>query len=87
MEKTVEINENSLFMKDLEMLKTAPGDFISELPEMSPGQFQESMADFSLGGSNLLEQLGLFMKNDEEEEEEGNPSSVKTNDVEEGEID
>ncbi|BAF22816.1 Os08g0127300, partial [Oryza sativa Japonica Group] len=38
-------------------------------------------------GSNPLEQLGLYMKNDDEEDEEGESADEPTIDVEEGEID
>lgn len=90
MEKTVEINENSLFLKDLEMLRTAPSDHI-------PGCAIDTNLDcsnqeidcFRLDGSNPLEQLGLFIKADDDEEceEEDAPSIVPVKDVEEGEID
>ncbi|KAJ9140202.1 hypothetical protein P3X46_030878 [Hevea brasiliensis] len=82
MEKTVEINENSQLMEDLEMLRTAHDEELSSLVE-------ETSPDFILQGScNPLEQLGLYMKNDEEEEVEP-PQNVSEldKDVEEGEID
>ncbi|KAK8940276.1 Transcription factor GTE8 [Platanthera guangdongensis] len=90
MEKTVEINENSLFLKDLEMLRTAPSDHI-------PGSTVDANLDcsnqaidcFRLDGCNPLEQLGLFIKADDDEEcdEDVGRSIVPANDVEEGEID
>jgi hypothetical protein len=86
MEKTVEINDNSRFLKDLEMLRTAPADQLpSSVDETSPDHSQDGLGGFKFGGSNPLEQLGLFMKEDEEEEVE--PPSNPVNDVEEGEID
>ncbi|CAL1389047.1 unnamed protein product [Linum trigynum] len=71
MEKTVEINENSQFMEDLEMLRTTNDEevpsFMEETlsPERNP---LNALGSFNLR-SNPLEQLGLFMKDDEEEEE------------------
>jgi hypothetical protein len=46
------------------------------------------LGGFKFGACNPLEQLGLFMK-DDEEEEEGEPLNVLNplNEVEEGEID
>ncbi|KAJ7974758.1 Transcription factor like [Quillaja saponaria] len=86
MEKTVEINENSLFLEDLEMLRAAPAEPLpSSVDETSPEHSQDGLGSFKFGGSNPLEQLGLYMKVDEEEEE-GEPSNP-VNDVEEGEID
>lgn len=89
MEKTVEINENSRFLQDLEMLRTAPIEHLpSSVDETSPDDSQDGLGGFNFGGSNPLEQLGLYMK-DDEEEEEGEPPIVPNpvNDVEEGEID
>ncbi|KAK8948317.1 Transcription factor GTE8 [Platanthera guangdongensis] len=89
MEKTVEINEGSLFLKDLEMLRNAPAEPIpGSSNEGIPDCSNEGMDDFKLGGSNPLEQLGLYMKVDDDDEEEfcdGGQSRVP--DVEEGEID
>lgn len=88
-EKTVEINENSRFLKDLEMLRTAPAEQLpSCVDEISPDHSQDGLGGFKFGGSNPLEQLGLYMKVDEEEEE-GEPPIVPDtiNDIEEGEID
>lgn len=91
MEKTVEINENSRFLEDLEMLRTVPPEQLlpSSVDETSPDHSQDAFGSFKFGGSNPLEQLGLYMKMDDDEEE-GEPPSIlnaKTNDVEEGEID
>ncbi|XP_041007235.1 transcription factor GTE8-like [Juglans microcarpa x Juglans regia] len=86
MEKTVEINDNSLFLEDLEMLRSGPAEQLpSSVDETSPDHSQDGLGSFKFGGSNPLEQLGLFMKVDEEEEVE--PPSNPVNDVEEGEID
>eukprot|EP01018_Ginkgo_biloba_P013705 Gb_30202 [translate_table: standard] len=89
MEKTVEIDENSQILKDLEMLRSSQLDHLSSGDETSPIHSQDGLAPFTLQGRNPLEQLGLFMKMDEEEEEEeANPDCVGGNgDVEEGEID
>ncbi|PSR87504.1 Transcription factor like [Actinidia chinensis var. chinensis] len=89
MEKTVEINENSRFLEDLEMLSAAPPEQLpSSGDETSPDHSQDGLGSFKVGGSNPLEQLGLYMKADEEEEEgdlPGIPNVV--DDVEDGEID
>ncbi|KAF8378140.1 hypothetical protein HHK36_029477 [Tetracentron sinense] len=91
MEKTVEINETSKFLKDLEMLRSAPAEHLpSSVDEASPDHSQDVMGGFNVRiSSNPLEQLGLYMKMDDEEEEEGEPQSLAdpVNDVEEGEID
>ncbi|XP_077211915.1 transcription factor GTE10-like [Tasmannia lanceolata] len=89
MEKTVEINENCQFLKDLEMLGSVPAEHLpSSVDETSPDHCQDDMG-FKLIGSNPLEQLGLYMKVDEEEDEECEPHSAPINDSapEEGEID
>ncbi|RWR83791.1 transcription factor GTE10-like protein [Cinnamomum micranthum f. kanehirae] len=90
MEKTVEINYNCEFLKDLEMLSSAPTEHVlSSVDEMSPDNSQDGLGSFKLRGSNPLEQLGLYMKVDYEEEEEGDADAKgpQLNDVEEGEID
>ncbi|XP_068345794.1 transcription factor GTE8-like [Pyrus communis] len=96
-EKTVEINENSRFLKDLEMLRTAPAEQLpSSVDETSPDHSQDGLGGFNFGGSNPLEQLGLYMKDDDEEEDAEpvsvppstvNASPSPVNDIEEGEID
>ncbi|GFZ19112.1 bromodomain and extraterminal domain protein 9 [Actinidia rufa] len=89
MEKTVEINENSRFLEDLEMLSAAPPEQLpSSGDETSPDNSQDGLGSFKFGGSNPLEQLGLYMKADEEEEE-GDPPGIPNvvDDVEDGEID
>lgn len=89
MEKTVEINETSRFLEDLEMLRAVPAEQLpNSMDETSPDPTQDGFGNFSFGGSNPLEQLGLYMKEDEEEEE-GEPPSVPNavDDIEEGQID
>ncbi|KAL3617549.1 hypothetical protein CASFOL_037870 [Castilleja foliolosa] len=93
MEKTVEINESSQFMEDLEMFRSAPDEPLlqSFIETASPENSQNGLGSFKFqANSNPLEQLGLYMKNDdEEEEEEVEPQSNldASNDPEEGEID
>lgn len=92
MEKTVEINENSQFLKDLEMLRGAPIEQLpSSVDETSPDHSPDGMGGFKLGGSNPLEQLGLYIKADDDDDDEDidilpakGPPGL---DVEEGEID
>ncbi|KAJ7945737.1 Transcription factor like [Quillaja saponaria] len=93
MEKTVEINENSQFLEDLEMLRTVNEEHLpSFAEEISPDHPQNGLGSFKLqGSSNPLEQLGLYMKVDEDDEEEEvgpppKPASEPQNDVEDGEI-
>ena len=83
MERTVEIND-SLHLKDLEMLGASTAEHIvSSVDETSPERSQ----GYQPGSVNpLLEQLGLFMKVDDEEDDE-EPSSVPgVKEAEEGEI-
>ncbi|XP_057516358.1 transcription factor GTE10-like isoform X2 [Amaranthus tricolor] len=94
MEKTVDINENSQFMEDLEMLSGAPADNMSSfMGDTSPNDSENGgLGSFRFrGNSNPLEQLGLYRKDDDEEEEEvetpHNPPDAAANDIEEGEID
>lgn len=89
MEKTVEIND-SRFLQDLEMLRTAPVEQLpSSVDETSPDHSEDGLGGFKFGGSNPLEQLGLYMKVDQDdEEEEGGPVVPNpVDDIEEGEID
>ncbi|XP_074567881.1 transcription factor GTE9-like [Curcuma longa] len=83
-EKTVEINDCRI-LKDLEMLGTATAE---EMPisdkENNSGYSLDDIGGFKLGGGNPLEQLGLFMKADDEEEEEC--ENMPLHDAEEGEI-
>ncbi|KAF6161373.1 hypothetical protein GIB67_009252 [Kingdonia uniflora] len=76
MEKTVEINENFQFLEDFEKLNSAPIPHIPAVDDASPDRSQDVLASFNLRGSNPLEQLGLYMRTDEDEEEEVEPSSV-----------
>ncbi|XP_021287282.1 transcription factor GTE10-like isoform X4 [Herrania umbratica] len=91
MEKTVDINENSQFMEDFEMLRTSNEEHLPNfMEETSPSHSQNGLGSFKLQGrSNPLEQLGLYMKADDEDEEDEPPQSAPEplNDVEEGEID
>ncbi|XWS32669.1 hypothetical protein CRYUN_Cryun22dG0009700 [Craigia yunnanensis] len=64
MEKTVEIDENSRFLEDLKMLRAAPA---SSVDETSPDHSQDGLGSFKFGSSNPLEQLGLYMEDEEEE--------------------
>ncbi|VVA96026.1 unnamed protein product [Arabis nemorensis] len=79
MEKSVEINENSRFLKDLELLKTVSTDHLTSKREDDDG-----LGVLGFGGSNALEQLGLFMKQDEDEDE---ADPLASPEIEEGEID
>ncbi|XP_052874839.1 transcription factor GTE8-like isoform X2 [Gossypium arboreum] len=90
MEKTVDINENSQFMEDLEMLTTTNDETLPDfMDETSPSHSQNELGSFKLRGvSNPLEQLGLYMKPDDDDEDEPPQSAPEpVNDVEEGEID
>lgn len=74
MEKTVEI-ENSQFMEDLEMFRAVDDERVPNFTEeTSPEHSQNELVrlgSFKLqGSSNPLEQLGLFMKADDDIEEE-----------------
>ncbi|XP_071734170.1 transcription factor GTE9-like [Rutidosis leptorrhynchoides] len=83
MEKMVEINDNSQFLEDLEMLTVAPAEPLQNFTDES------SVDGFNFTGKgNPLEQLGLYMKDDDEEEEDDPQGApVTVNDPEEGEID
>lgn len=89
MEKTVDINENSQFLEDLEMLSAVQGEHLPSFKEETTPDDLQRLGSFNLPG-NPLEQLGLYMKvDDEDEDEEPPPQSAAgpSNDVEEGEID
>ncbi|XP_076906834.1 transcription factor GTE10-like [Bidens hawaiensis] len=78
MEKNVEINDSSRFLEDLEMLSVAPTDPL--IDENSVDGYQDPLGSFDMNRKgNPLERLGLYMKNDDEDEEDG--------DSEEGEFD
>lgn len=98
MEKTVELDENTQLLKDLEMLRSSQPDHIpSSVDETCSVQSQDGLAPFALQGRNCLEQFGLFMRNEDEEEEEATAGGIATGnaggiaagngDAEEGEID
>lgn len=100
MEKTVDINENSQFMEDLEMLRVAEGEDLPNFLEEteSPDRSENHLGSFKLqNSSNPLEQLGLYMKVDDEDEDEESelpeslpvppPPPPPPNDAEDGEID
>lgn len=96
MEKTVDINENSQFMEDLEMLGVPHGEDLPNFLEeaKSPDCSEDHLGSFKLqNSSNPLEQLGLYMKVDDEDEDEeseqpeSHPVLPPPNDVEDGEID
>lgn len=88
----MDINENSQFMEDLEMFRAVPDEHLqSFIDEASPENVDNVLGSFKFpANSNPLEQLGLYMKNDEDEEEEVQPPksiAQESNDTEEGEID
>ncbi|XP_061359791.1 transcription factor GTE10-like [Gastrolobium bilobum] len=88
MEKTVDINESSQFLEDLEMLSAVGDEHTPSFKEETSPEHSQNGLSFKLQG-NPLEQLGLYMKVDDEDEEEEPPQSAAgpSNDVEEGEID
>ncbi|CAO2827033.1 unnamed protein product [Amaranthus hypochondriacus] len=91
MEKTVDINEDCRFMADLELLSSTPADNLTTFTTSPNNSQNGGMGSFRFrGNSNPLEQLGLYMKNDDEDEDEvdapHNPPDSAP-DVEEGEID
>lgn len=75
------------------MLRAAPDEQLpsSVNDESSPDHSQDGLGSFKFVGANPLEQLGLYMKKDDVEEDEGEPQPPSVpnpvNDVEEGEID
>ncbi|KAK9988619.1 hypothetical protein SO802_028858 [Lithocarpus litseifolius] len=91
MEKTVEINENSHFLEDLEMLRASHNEDAPSFREETISDMSQGVYNFKLQGNNPLEQFGLYMKvDDEDDEEEVEPpksAPEPTDDVEEGEID
>ncbi|XP_028778535.1 transcription factor GTE8 isoform X2 [Neltuma alba] len=88
-EKSVDVVESSRVLKDLELLRAAPAEQQpSSVDETSPDHSQDGLGSFKFGSNNPLEQLGLYMKVDDEEEFGEPPSTPHpVNDVEEGEID
>ncbi|KAL1363747.1 hypothetical protein HN51_011940 [Arachis hypogaea] len=76
MEKTVDINEGSQFLEDLELLSAVQGEqFPSYIEEASPDPLQSRLGSFKLQG-NPLEQLGLYMKDDDEDLDEELPQGA-----------
>lgn len=72
------------------MLRAAPTEQLpSSVDETSPDHSQDGLGSFKFIGNNPLEQLGLFIKADEEDEEIEPPNYISNSikDVEEGEID
>ncbi|MFS7951242.1 putative chromatin remodeler Bromodomain family [Helianthus anomalus] len=72
MEKMVDINDNSQFLEDLEMLSVGPTEPLQSLiDENNADGFQDPLGSFNLNGKgNPLEQLGLYMKDDDEEDDD-----------------
>ncbi|KAK1427710.1 hypothetical protein QVD17_16403 [Tagetes erecta] len=66
MEKMAGINDNSGFLEDLELLSVAPTEPIQN----SIDCYEDLLGSFNINPErNPLERLGLFMKNDDEDEE------------------
>ncbi|THU57332.1 hypothetical protein C4D60_Mb03t02390 [Musa balbisiana] len=88
MEKTAEIDDYRLVLKDLEILTRIPaGRIPMSLNQKCPVHyFLDDVEGFRFGGSNPMEQLGSFMKVGDEGEEEGKTKRTPPSDVEEGEI-
>lgn len=83
----MEINEDSRILKDLEMLQSVTN---AGLPmyfdNKCSGNGLDVFGGFCAAGSNPLEKLGLFIKVDDEDDEEGESNGALVNDAEEGEI-
>ncbi|KAJ7567692.1 hypothetical protein O6H91_01G002400 [Diphasiastrum complanatum] len=96
MERTVEFNQEIELSKDLEILGNVPLEQISSSGgEVSPASSPDGLPAFGFRSGNPLEQLGLFMKDDYEDdyEKQGDGEvadaeiAYESGDVEEGEID
>lgn len=94
MEKMVDINDNSRFLEDLEMLSVAPSEPLQNLIDETSGDSRlDPLGSFNFSGKgNPLEQLGLYMKDDYggEDDEDIVPRAapaVRDDYPEEGEID
>ncbi|KAK1436732.1 hypothetical protein QVD17_02514 [Tagetes erecta] len=91
MEKMVDINDNSQFLEDLELLSVGPTEPLQSLiDENTTDCYQDPLGSFNLNGKgNPLEQLGLYMKDDDDEDEDGEPGTgpAMADDHEEVEID
>ncbi|EHA8586188.1 transcription factor GTE9 [Cocos nucifera] len=84
MEKTVDI-DNSHLVKDLEDLGYPQPGHCLDMPDEMVVNFMDAF-ELQSGLANPLEQLGLFMKNDMDEEVDNWISATDNGDVEEGEI-
>ncbi|RZR85963.1 hypothetical protein BHM03_00013050 [Ensete ventricosum] len=70
MEKTVEIDDYHLVLKDLEFLTRIPATIMPmSLNEKCTSHSLDDVEGFRFGGSNRMEQLGLFLKVYDEEDE------------------
>ncbi|CAN8251793.1 unnamed protein product [Cochlearia groenlandica] len=90
MEKTVEISEGWRFMEDLELLRVAGGerDQLPGFMEESTKYSEEFLVSFKMeGNSNPLEQLGLYMKMDEDEDNEEDQPHFSQGEVDEHSLD
>ncbi|KAJ7534193.1 hypothetical protein O6H91_13G083500 [Diphasiastrum complanatum] len=95
MERTVEFNQEIELSKDLDILGSAPEQHSSSGGEVSPASSPDGLPAFGFRSGNPLEQLGLFMKVDYEDdyEKQGDGEvadgeiAYESGDVEEGEID
>ncbi|KAL9691780.1 hypothetical protein QQ045_012206 [Rhodiola kirilowii] len=77
MEKTVEINENARILHDLEMLRVVPIEqLLNSDVKTSPEHADGGLGGFNFGGNNPLEQLGLYMKQEDDDEEPAEVSAV-----------
>ena len=84
MEKTVDV-DNSHLVKVLEDLGYPQPGHCLDMPDEMAVNFVD-VFELQSGLANPLEQLGLFMKNDMDEEVDNWISAADNGDVEEGEI-
>lgn len=80
MEKTVQIGENSDFLKDLEMLRVVPLEHIlvsDSVDEVSLSYSPQGLTRLDLQNGNPLEQLGLFMKVDEDDQDQDEEGEIE----------
>jgi len=76
MEKTDEIDENTQFFKDLEMLRSSqPGHISSYVDEICLLHSEDGLATFLLQGKKV-EQFGLFTGNEDKQEKEANVGGI-----------
>lgn len=86
MQKTVDIDENSQFFKDLENLGYSQPVHLDLEDDMAVANFMEAVEQ-QCALANPLAQLGLFMKEDDMDEETDDwITAAGSDDVEEGEI-